>query len=155
MKTRSTTEAVVMLNLLLFALIGIYCQNDSMGIEERDEFKTDYHRLVEPLVAGLVGASREVMVVGPECVYGGGPPLLVEWKRRMLWPERKGMHTCWNTEIPTHETNYDTRIDFNLLRISRRSLLGQRRCLGTRKCRSYSLEPSATIGPAIKLNFYL
>ncbi|KAF8074516.1 Endonuclease/exonuclease/phosphatase [Lyophyllum atratum] len=34
---------------------------------------------------------------------------------RRLWPDRKGMYTCWNTRISAREANYGTRIDYILI----------------------------------------
>ncbi|EDR06754.1 uncharacterized protein LACBIDRAFT_299606 [Laccaria bicolor S238N-H82] len=34
---------------------------------------------------------------------------------RKLWPERKGMYTCWNTKISARDSNYGTRIDYILI----------------------------------------
>lgn len=34
---------------------------------------------------------------------------------RKLYPDRKGMYTCWNTKISARDTNYGTRIDYILI----------------------------------------
>ncbi|KAG6864016.1 hypothetical protein C0991_001083 [Blastosporella zonata] len=34
---------------------------------------------------------------------------------RRLWPDRKGMYTCWNTKISARDSNYGTRIDYIMI----------------------------------------
>ncbi|KAG6860520.1 hypothetical protein C0995_010300 [Termitomyces sp. Mi166 len=34
---------------------------------------------------------------------------------RRLWPNRKGMYTCWNTKISARDSNYGTRIDYIMI----------------------------------------
>ncbi|KAG6887042.1 hypothetical protein C0992_001079 [Termitomyces sp. T32_za158] len=34
---------------------------------------------------------------------------------RRLWPDRKGMYTCWNTKISARDSNYGTRIDYVMI----------------------------------------
>ncbi|RDB15925.1 DNA-(apurinic or apyrimidinic site) lyase 2 [Hypsizygus marmoreus] len=142
----------------LFVLVNVYCPNDGIGTEERDTYKSDYHRILEARVKGLVEKEgREVIVVGDlnacaavidHCeghlmvARGKAEGLEGEdgfwgkdvrrWLRgwlvneddtggymvdivRRLWPDRKGMYTCWNTKISARDSNYGTRIDYILI----------------------------------------
>ncbi|GLB43197.1 putative dna-(apurinic or apyrimidinic site) lyase [Lyophyllum shimeji] len=148
----------VVLDFGLFVLINVYCPSDGSGLEERDRYKADFHRVLEARVKGLVEREgREVIVVGDlnvcaavidhceghlmvarglaeglqgeEGFWGkqsrrglrawlvaedgtGGP--MIDITRR-LWPDRKGMYTCWNTKISARVSNYGTRIDYILI----------------------------------------
>ena len=48
----------------LFVLINVYCPNDGCGSTERENFKMNYHRLLEARVHGLIQEGRQVIVVG-------------------------------------------------------------------------------------------
>jgi AP endonuclease-2 len=54
----------VVVDLGLFVLINVYCPNDGTGSKEREDFKMQYHRLLEARVDGLIQEGRQVMVVG-------------------------------------------------------------------------------------------
>ncbi|KAF9464928.1 Endonuclease/exonuclease/phosphatase [Collybia nuda] len=55
----------VVVDLGLFVLINVYCPNDGNGTEERDKYKSDFHRVLEARVKGLIEREgREVVVVG-------------------------------------------------------------------------------------------
>ncbi|KAJ7483602.1 Endonuclease/exonuclease/phosphatase [Mycena latifolia] len=49
----------------LFVLINVYCPNDGTETEERMQYKTDFHRVLEARVKGLVEVEkREVIILG-------------------------------------------------------------------------------------------
>lgn len=54
----------VVVDFGLFVLINVYCPNDGNSSKEREDFKMNYHRLLEARVDGLIQEGRQVMVVG-------------------------------------------------------------------------------------------
>lgn len=54
----------VVVDIGLFVLINVYCPNDGTGSKLREDFKMNYHRLLEARVDGLIKEGRQVMVVG-------------------------------------------------------------------------------------------
>ncbi|KAF8573588.1 DNase I-like protein [Ramaria rubella] len=127
----------------LFVLINVYCPAETS--ETRLPFKMNFHLLLEERVRKLMHEEgREVIVIGDinitatpidhcdgqlpslEANFWTHPPRA--WFKNWLgpsgpmvdvvrdvWPERKGMYTCWNTKIAARDSNYGTRIDYILL----------------------------------------
>jgi len=54
----------VVVDFGLFVLINVYCPNEGSGSKERENFKMNYHRLLEARVHGLIQEGRQVIVVG-------------------------------------------------------------------------------------------
>ncbi|KAF7320976.1 DNA-(apurinic or apyrimidinic site) lyase [Mycena chlorophos] len=48
----------------LFVLINVYCPNDGTDADERIQYKSDFHALLEARVRGLLEEKREVILLG-------------------------------------------------------------------------------------------
>ncbi|KIJ55262.1 hypothetical protein M422DRAFT_199375 [Sphaerobolus stellatus SS14] len=132
----------LVLDFGLFVLINVYCPAETN--EARLPYKMNFHLLLQERVRILMEEGREVIVVGDINItaapidhcdgelpsqkddFWGRPPRawFKNWLEpngpmndviRKIWPDRKGMYTCWNTKIFARASNYGTRIDYVLL----------------------------------------
>ncbi|KAF9269129.1 DNase I-like protein [Marasmius fiardii PR-910] len=62
LKSLDAEGRVLTLDFGMFVLINVYCPND--GSDERLPFKTDFHRVLEARVRGLIAEGREVVLLG-------------------------------------------------------------------------------------------